>query len=87
MARTKQTGDWIAVLEAGYSLDGDDGAWLTGLLECVAREQWPDRFSAAFTFELGASGVVVGPALRRACEGTCRVAFWEGASRGFVAFG
>ena len=60
MARTKQTGDWIAVLEAGYSLDGDDGAWLTGLLECVAREQWPDRFSAAFTFELGASGVVVG---------------------------
>jgi hypothetical protein len=30
---------------------------------------------------------VVGPALRRACEGTCQAAFWEGASRGFVAFG
>ena len=60
MARTKQTGDWIAVLEAGYSLDGDDGAWLSGLLDCVAREHWPDRPSAAFTFELGAAGVVVG---------------------------
>jgi len=56
MKRTKRTGDWIAVLEAGYSLDGDDGEWLTGLLDCVAREHWPDRFSAAFTFELGATG-------------------------------
>jgi DNA-binding NarL/FixJ family response regulator len=56
MKRTKRTGDWIAVLEAGYSLDGDDGVWLTGLLDCVAREHWPDRLSTAFTFELGATG-------------------------------
>ena len=60
MKRSKRTGDWIAVLEAGYSLDGDDGAWLAGVLESVAREHWPDRISAAFTFELGATAVVVG---------------------------
>jgi DNA-binding NarL/FixJ family response regulator len=60
MKRAKRTGDWIAVLEAGYSLDGDEPAWLTGLLDCVAREHWPDRVSAAFTFEMGTSGVVVG---------------------------
>jgi len=48
------------VLEAAYSLDGDNAVWLTGLLDCVAREHWPDRVSAAFTFELGATGVAVG---------------------------
>jgi len=58
--KPRRTGDWIAVLEAGYSLDGDEGAWLTGLLDCVVREHWPDRPSAAFTFEMGAAGVVVG---------------------------
>jgi DNA-binding NarL/FixJ family response regulator len=60
MNRTKRTGDWISVLEAAYSLDGDDPAWLAGLLDCVAREHWPDRISAAFTFELNPTGVVVG---------------------------
>jgi hypothetical protein len=33
MKRTKRTGDWIAVLEAGYSLDGDAGDWLSGDME------------------------------------------------------
>jgi DNA-binding CsgD family transcriptional regulator len=52
-------GDWIAVVEAGYSLDGDDSAWLAKLLERVAREHWRDRSSAAFTFDLSATGLAV----------------------------
>jgi DNA-binding CsgD family transcriptional regulator len=60
MSRTQRTGDWIAVLEASYSLDGDESTWLAGLLDCIAREHWPERTSAAFTFDLNATGVVVG---------------------------
>jgi DNA-binding CsgD family transcriptional regulator len=60
LSEAKRAGDWIAVLEAGYSLDGDDAVWLGDLLDCVAREHWPDRISAAFTFEIGATGVAVG---------------------------
>lgn len=52
-------GDWIAVVEAGYSLDGDDSAWLAKLLERVTHEQWRDRSSAAFTFDLSATGLAV----------------------------
>ena len=48
----KDWGDWIAVVEAGYSLDGDDAAWLAKLLERVSHEHWRDRSSAAFTFDL-----------------------------------
>jgi len=59
MRNPKRKGDWIAVLEASYSLDGDDAAWLTGLLDCIAREHWPDRISAAFTFEMAATDVAV----------------------------
>src|SRR3984957_12217650 len=55
----KRVGDWIAVVEAGYSLDGDDSAWLAKLLERVAGEHWRDRGSAAFPFVLGATGVAV----------------------------
>jgi DNA-binding NarL/FixJ family response regulator len=49
-------GDWIAVVEAGYSLDGDDPTWLSHLLDCVAREHWCGQSSAAFTFGLSATG-------------------------------
>ena len=49
-------GDWIAVVEAGYSLDGDDPAWLHHLLDCIAREHWCGQSSAAFTFGLSATG-------------------------------
>jgi DNA-binding NarL/FixJ family response regulator len=49
-------GDWIAVVEAGYSLDGDDPTWLHHLLDCIAREHWRGQSSAAFTFGLGATG-------------------------------
>jgi len=55
----KRSGDWIAVLEASYSLDGDDPAWLDGLLDCVAREHWLDRLSAVFTFDLTPTDVNV----------------------------
>ena len=60
MKRAKRTGDWIAVLEAGYSLDGDEPAWLDRLLDCVAREHWPRGMSAAFIFGLEAEGLTVG---------------------------
>ncbi len=60
MGRTKRKGDWVAVLEAGYSLDGDESAWLAGLLDCIAREHWPDRMSAVFTFDLSGDGLAVG---------------------------
>jgi len=56
----KRSGDWISVVEAGYSLDGDEPAWLAGLLDCVAREHWRDRISAAFTFDLSETGVAIG---------------------------
>jgi DNA-binding NarL/FixJ family response regulator len=56
----RPVGDWISVLEAGYSLEGDDPAWLTNLLDCVAREHWSGQVSAAFTFELKPDGVDVG---------------------------
>jgi hypothetical protein len=59
MPAKKRIGDWIAVLEAGYSLDGDDSAWLGGLLDCIAREHWQERISAAFTFDQSAAGVAV----------------------------
>jgi DNA-binding NarL/FixJ family response regulator len=49
-------GDWVAVVEAGYSLDGDDSTWLKHLLDCIAREHWGGRSSAAFTFGLSATG-------------------------------
>jgi DNA-binding NarL/FixJ family response regulator len=49
-------GDWIAVVEAGYSLDGDDPTWLHHLLDCIAREHWRGQSSAAFTFGLSATG-------------------------------
>jgi DNA-binding CsgD family transcriptional regulator len=49
-------GDWIAVVEAGYSLDGDDPTWLHHLLDCIAREHWCGQSSAAFTFGLSATG-------------------------------
>jgi DNA-binding NarL/FixJ family response regulator len=55
----KRAGDWIAVLEAAYSLDGDDPAWLKALLQCIAREHWPERIAAAFTFDLSATAVAV----------------------------
>jgi DNA-binding NarL/FixJ family response regulator len=59
MPAKKRIGDWIAVLEASYSLDGDDPAWLGGLLDCIAREHWQERISAAFTFDLSATGVAI----------------------------
>src|SRR5579859_1211687 len=40
MSGNGRTGDWVSVLEASYSLDGDDSAWLGGLLDCIAREHW-----------------------------------------------
>jgi DNA-binding NarL/FixJ family response regulator len=43
-------------LEAGYSLDGDDGAWLAGLLDCVAREHWPQLDLTAHTFDFNVLG-------------------------------
>ena len=52
-------GDWIAVVEAGYILDGDDSEWLAQLLKRIAREHWRDRNSAAFTFDLSATGIAV----------------------------
>jgi DNA-binding NarL/FixJ family response regulator len=52
----KRAGDWIAVVEAGYSLDGDDPTWLHQLLDCIAREHWCGQSSAAFTFGLSATG-------------------------------
>lgn len=55
----KRVGDWIAVVEAGYSLDGDDSAWLANLLERVTCEHWRDRSSAAFTFDLSATGLAI----------------------------
>ena len=55
----RRTGDWIALLEAGYSLDGDDPAWLARLAECAARQHWQDRVSVAFTFDLGATGLTM----------------------------
>jgi DNA-binding CsgD family transcriptional regulator len=57
MIRTSglRRGDWIAVIETGYSLDGDDPTWLNHLLDCVAREHWGGQSSAAFTFGLSAS--------------------------------
>src|SRR5579863_1504509 len=61
MARSprKPAGDWISVVEAGYSLDRDDSGWLARLLECIASEQWRDRSSAAFTFDLRPSGLAI----------------------------
>src|SRR3984957_2518005 len=55
----KRAGDWIAVVEAGYSLDSDDSAWLAKLLERIAHEHWWNQSSAAFTFDLSATGMVV----------------------------
>jgi DNA-binding CsgD family transcriptional regulator len=55
----KRAGDWIAVVEAGYSLDNNDSAWLAKLLERIAHEHWWDQSSAAFTFDLSATGMVV----------------------------
>ncbi|HTV78411.1 MAG TPA: helix-turn-helix transcriptional regulator [Steroidobacteraceae bacterium] len=61
MARSphKPSGDWIAVVESGYSLDHDDSVWLARLLDCIAREHWRDRSSAAFTFDLRPSGLAI----------------------------
>src|SRR5579884_1422186 len=58
-AVAKRRGDWIAVLEAGYSLDGDDPAWLNGLLECIGREHWPGLALTAFMFDSTAQDVGV----------------------------
>jgi DNA-binding NarL/FixJ family response regulator len=55
----RPAGDWISVVEAGYSLDHDDAAWLARLLECIASEHWTDRSSAAFTFDLRPSGLAI----------------------------
>jgi DNA-binding NarL/FixJ family response regulator len=57
---TTRRGDWISVLEASYSLDGDERTWLAGLMDCVAREHWQDRISAGFTFDLGPTGLTIG---------------------------
>ena len=54
-----RTGDWITLLEACYSLDGDDPAWLARLVGCAAQQQWPGRTAVAFTFDLHASGLVM----------------------------
>jgi len=61
MARSppKPAGDWISVVEAGYCLDHNESAWLAQLLECIAREHWRDRSSAAFTFDLRPSGLAI----------------------------
>ncbi|HEY3798798.1 MAG TPA: helix-turn-helix transcriptional regulator [Caulobacteraceae bacterium] len=59
LSEAKRTGDWIAVLEAGYSLDGDDPTWLDGLLGCIAREHGPDQTSAGFIFDLSATDIEV----------------------------
>lgn len=56
---SRDRGDWIAVLEASYSLAGDDQQWLSRLLESVAREHWPEQISAAFIFDLSRSNVTV----------------------------
>jgi len=48
------------VVEAGYLLEGDDPAWLSGLLDCIAREHWRGQSSTAFTFDLTAKGFVLG---------------------------
>ncbi len=90
MSRTKRTGDWIAVLEASYSLDGDESAWLDGLLGCIAQEHWPERVSAAFTFDLNSGGVVVGdvsvhgpPEVYQAVHASMKGASAEGIDRVF----
>src|ERR1700759_936544 len=61
MARSPRgtMGDWIAVVEAGYSLGQGDSTWLSHLLECIAQEHLCDRSSAAFTFDLNSSGLAI----------------------------
>jgi DNA-binding CsgD family transcriptional regulator len=48
--------DWIAVLEAGYSLDGDDETWLGAVMDRVAQEPWRDRVCVGLTFALKPTG-------------------------------
>lgn len=52
-------GDWIAILEANYALDGDDPHWLGGLLDRIAEEHWPNSVCAAFTYDQSPTGIVV----------------------------
>ena len=54
-----RAGDWIAVLEANYALDGDDPSWLKGLLDRIAAEHWRNGVCAAFTFHLSATTVAI----------------------------
>jgi DNA-binding CsgD family transcriptional regulator len=86
----RREGDWIAVVEAGYSLDGDDAAWLAQLLERVAREHWRDRSSAAFTFDLSAGGLAVrdvtvhgAPEIHEHLRGSLAVASAEALDRAY----
>ncbi|HEV2365181.1 MAG TPA: LuxR C-terminal-related transcriptional regulator [Caulobacteraceae bacterium] len=60
MGKISRAGDWIAVLEAVYALDGDDRAWMDGLLACIGREHWPGQTSVGFTFDLSPTGIDVG---------------------------
>src|ERR1700728_970016 len=92
MAAKNRTGDWIAVLEASYSLDGDDPAWLGGLLDCIAREHWRERIAAAFTFDMSPTGPNVRdvrvhgpPEVREVLNATMKAASAEGIDRTFRA--
>jgi len=51
--------DWIAVLEANYTLDGNEPRWLAGLLECIVTQHWRNSVCAAFTFDLSATTISV----------------------------
>ena len=57
--RALRNGDWVGLVEAGYSLDGDDTTWLARLAERAAGPYAPQAVSAAFTFELKASSLEV----------------------------
>ena len=52
----RRRADWIAVLEAGYCLDGDDETWLGAVMDRVSQEPWRDRVCVGLTFALKPTG-------------------------------
>jgi DNA-binding NarL/FixJ family response regulator len=58
MAGAARSGDWIAVLEAAYALDGDDAEWMDRLIGSVRREHWQNQTSVGFTYDSRATEIV-----------------------------